>query len=406
MAVENQLELYSYLLFSQISILVGYFFSWPILKKYSTESYKKTNKKYSTQLNFFNLCITINLLLLIPTSLSRTGNLFPDIYTGISNAGLAYNLNFERLQNGNDYQLVEYLRLILSLFLVSFFPLAISYWGLLSRNKKIITLLIVFFNLSMFVATGVNKGLADFVVTTPWLILLAINSGSLMLRVKLGKMLFWFLILLVLFMLFFSYGQLQREGGVGELGVFNTGNDLIYADRDSWIAKNLPYVVLVGYESITRYLCQGYYALSLVLELNHPLTWGLGGSMFLARNADSLFATNFFTTQSLPALLEGESGWGMFTLWHSIYPWLISDFGIPGSLVALMLLSYLLGRAWGESICTLDPCWITIFFLMLVLFFYIPANNQIFQAGETTCCFVSILLAFIFKSQYKRFKYK
>lgn len=400
--VENSVSLYSYLLSAQISILIGYLLSWPGLKKYNSESFKEKNNQSFSRINFFNKCIIINIILLIPTSLSRTGNFFPDIYNGIINPGLAYNLNYERLQNGNIYQFVEYLRLILSFFLVSFFPLAISYWGLLTRKKKLITLFIIFFNLSIFISTGVNKGLADFVLTTPWLIFLAINSGTLKIGLKFRKVVFWFLILLVLFILFFALGQLQREGGVGELGVFNTGGNLIYADRDTGLSQYLPYVVMVGYESITRYLSQGYYALSLMLELNHPLTWGLGGSMFLARNADSFFSTNFFSTQSLPALLEEQSGWGMFSLWHSIYPWLISDFGLIGSLLMLMLFSYLLGKAWGKSICTLDPLWVTIFFLMLVLFFYIPANNQIFQTGETTCGFISALLFLLVRNMHIR----
>lgn len=401
--VENPILLYSYLSLAQILILVGYLLSWPGLKKYASESYKKTNRKFKDQIKFFNICIVINLILLIPTSLSRTGVFFPNIYDGISNPGLVYNLNYERLQNGNPFQLIEYIRIALSIFLVSFFPLAVTYWGLLTVQKKIITLLVIFFNLSIFIATGVNKGIADFLVTTPWLIILAIYSGSLKIKVNFSKVIF-FIGLLLIFIFFFTFGQIQREGGVGELGVFNAGRNLIYAERDSGIQQYLPYIFLVAYESISRYVGQGYYALSLAMELNHPLTLGFGGSMFLARNADALFNTNFFTTQSLPALLEQEIGWGMFSLWHSIYPWLISDFGILGSLLAMMAFSYLLGKAWGESICTLDPLWIATFFIMLILFFYIPANNQVFQSGETTCCFILILLILACKNLFAKTK--
>lgn len=397
--VNNPIFLYGYLSLAQISILIGYLLSWPSLKKYTSEKFKKTNRKFGGHLKIFNVCIIINLLFLIPTSLSRTGDYFPNIYAGILNPGLAYNLNYERLENGNAFQFIEYLRLILSFFLVSFFPLAISYWGLLSGQKKLITLLLIFFNISIFISTGTNKGIADFVVTTPWLILLAINSGSSKFNSNFRKIIYLFIALFLAFILFFSFGQLQREGGVGELGVFNTGRTLIYADRDSGISQYLPYVVLVGYESIARYVCQGYYALSLSLEISHPLTLGFGGSMFLARNADALFSTNFFTTQSLPALLEQESGWGMFSLWHSIYPWLISDFGLLGSLLVMMIFAYLLGKAWGKSICTLDPLWITVFFNMLILFFYIPANNQIFQSAETTCCLLLVLIIFGLRRQ-------
>jgi hypothetical protein len=127
-------------------------------------------------------------------------------------------------------------------------------------------------------------------------------------------------------------------------------------------------------------------------DVEHSSTFGFGNSIFLARNADAIFDTNKFTTTSIPGLLEDQTGWGMLSLWHSIYPWLASDFGFIGALFVLAMLSYLFALSWGNSLVTLSPRWIVLAYLMIILFYYIPANNQVFQTGET-CFAVLILIA-------------
>ena len=57
--------------------------------------------------------------------------------------------------------------------------------------------------------------------------------------------------------------------------------------------------------------------------------------------------------------------------------------------------AYLLGLSWGFSLLTASHQWIVLFYLLLILFFYIPAINQIFQSGKTCMAFVFMLLALI-----------
>ena len=185
--------------------------------------------------------------------------------------------------------------------------------------------------------------------------------------------------------------QVQRGGGVGINGVLNTGSGLIYAET-GMLSNILSDNYRIFYESITRYLVQGYYALALSFDINHTTTFGFGNSMFLARNANSIFETTYFTQQSLPGLLEAKHEWGMFTLWHSIYTWFASDFGHIGALILISIFSYLLSISWGLSLCTLQHKWIIMFSLLLILFYYIPANNQIFQSGESCIGFFLILI--------------
>lgn len=390
---ESPILLATYLVAAQVFIGVGYLLAWRRVRQtYEADASTVRAHKVDLGIVFLKRGLFITFVLLIPTSLSRTGSVLPDIVTGLIDPGGAYNLNFARLEEGNTFVVVEYLRILMSPLLVGVYPLAIVYWSNLSVKVRIFCLVAIFFNLSLYLATGTNKGIADFVITLPWLIFLGVSAGALRLRIHRSVLVVGVAVMFVAFMIFFGMGQIQREGGVGERGVFNTGFDLITADKSNPISKLLSNDLQIIFESLTRYVGQGYYALSMSFDVEHSSTFGFGNSIFLARNADAIFDTNKFTTTSIPGLLEDQTGWGMLSLWHSIYPWLASDFGFIGALFVLAMLSYLFALSWGNSLVTLSPRWIVLAYLMIILFYYIPANNQVFQSGET-CFAVLILIA-------------
>lgn len=116
--------------------------------------------------------------------------------------------------------------------------------------------------------------------------------------------------------------------------------------------------------------------------------------MFLARNADRVFGTNYFQSQAIPSLLEEETGWSRYVSWHSIYPWLASDFGWVGAVIMLGIISFLLGLSWRLALNDAGPEWVALASLLLLLFAYVPANNQMLQSGENvSALFLTVLLA-------------
>ena len=127
-SIDNKLLMAAYLISSQLLIAAGYLLSWPRLKKtlplYSSGI---THRRLMFGLKFLKLSVFITFLFMIPTSLSRTGSIFPDFISGLTGGGQAYNRNFERLEFGNRYVLVEYMRMLFSPFLVAVFPLAAAY---------------------------------------------------------------------------------------------------------------------------------------------------------------------------------------------------------------------------------------------------------------------------------------
>ena len=384
--------LFGYLAAAQVAIAMGYLLSWGGVERAAAAAEDPAVHE-ERALSFLRAALWVAWLLAIPSSLSRTGTLLPDVLEGIRNPGPVYNANFERLEAGNPYVVVEYLRLLLSPFLVGLMPVAVVYWSRLSRGLKLSALGAIGFHLSLYVATGTNKGLADALVSVPWLIFLGVFLGTVRLLVSVRTLLLAFAALSVAFLAFFGAGQIQREGGAGEAGVFSAGSVMISADRYDSVSMRLGETERIVYESMTRYLGQGYYALSLSFDLEQASTLGLGHSMFLARNGDAIFGTDRFTAGSLPAVLEQQTGWGMMSRWHSIYPWLASDVGFTGALVVLGLLAWLLGRSWGAALLGRGHRPIILCYLLLVLFFYIPANNQVFQTAETCVAFFLVLLA-------------
>lgn len=396
---DNQILVVGYLILAQVFILVGYHLSWKKVRNVGIgrQSNFVINKP---AIRFIKVALVINYFLFIPSSLSRTGALFPDILFGIINPGCAYNLNFERLEQENPFVFVEYARIVFSPWIVGLFPVAVVYWGSLRPLMRCLCAGAVFLNISLYVATGTNKGLADFIITLPWLIFLGGALGFLRIRLS-PKILVLFGVLFVILFGFFGAGQIQRAGDAGILGAFDGGNGIIFANRDHFVSKLLPGFLLIVFESITRYVTQGYYALSLTFSFEGGATFGFGNSMFLARNADFLAGSSYFTSQSLPALLEQHHGWSMTGLWHSIYPWLASDFGFFGALFVLGVFGYILGVTWGGALSTGHPLFVIIVYLMFIVFYYIPANNQVFQSGETCVAFIFCCAYAIFVGKRK-----
>lgn len=387
----NPGQLAAFLLSAQAAVAVGYLCAWGRVRRVFLRNPTEINRAHRVGegVRFLRHATMISLILFIPTSLSRTGHFLPNVMSGLSNTGSAYVQNFERLASGNPYVVVEYLRMIFSPWLLAVNALPFVYWRSLSTRLRLACALAIAANLSTYVATGTNKGIADFATTCPWFLFLATSAGVLSVRFRRAKIIIPAILVFVGFLVFFGQGQAEREGGVGEFGVVNTGREVLFANA-SWLSEAGVDSARIIYESLTRYVSSGYYALSLSLQVDHPTTFGFGHSMFLARNADALFGTDYFSAQSLPGIVDTTFGWSYFALWDSIYPWIASDVGFTGAILVMGAFGYLLSLSWGRALVTLEHKWLTLVFLLLIFFYYTPANNQVFQSGETCVGFLLV----------------
>jgi hypothetical protein len=401
--IDNGEDLLAYLAAAQVAIALGYFLSWGAVRRGHLATHQETiNENVNKGLKFLKFSIIITLVLFVPTSLSRTGSFFPDVLNGINNTGYAYNDTMRLLEGKGEYVIIEYLRIFVSPFIVGLLPLSIVYWSNMSAIWRAFAVSTILSYLTIYVGTGTNKGIADLIILTPWFYYLLICTTA-----KKRKWSKWFfgagvVLIFIAFLQFFNAGQMQRSGAVGQTGVMLIGSKLVRADSGA-LSEVISENQRSTYVSLTRYLTTGYYALAISFKVETPSTLGLGNSMFLARNADAIFDTDFYTSESIPGELERQFGFSHFGLWHSIYPWIASDVGFVGALFAMAFFAYLLGLSWGGSVQSLDHRWIVMAGMMFVLFFYISANNQIFQSGET-CAGFFLTFAMIVRNKLHRFK--
>jgi hypothetical protein len=385
--VDQPERLLLFLLGSQLCILVGY-----LGAALAPQPQNVVLDERKARI-FFDVCLAASLLLSIPTSLARTGSAVPDVLYGLTNPGDAYLRNYFRTLEGNASVWAEYLRIFLALPLTSTFPLLVYLWGGLGSVRRTLGIGAVAFHMAIYMATGTNKGIADVLVTLPFLLLAANWSGGIRFRLFRPRHVVSFAAALALFLAFFSAGQIERAGRVGEDGSLPIGKTDLQTDRrTSEYAQLLSPGLMVTYESLARYLGQGYFAFSMSMDLDTPSTLGVGNSMFLTKNFDQLLDTHYFSENAVPYVLEQRTGWSMMMLWHSLYTWLVSDVGITGTLFLMMVFGFLLSLSWKRALDRQGLVWVTVFYMMAIMFYYIPANNQLFQSGETTLAFATAML--------------
>lgn len=341
-----------------------------------------------------NISLLITLLLLIPTTIARTGNLFPDVIAGITNPGQVYLESVVLRSERTVTTVVEYLRIILGPLLFLLFPLTVYYWRLLSWKIRGLALAGILGFLAIYVASGTNKALADFVGVLPWLILAGYYSGHLILKwrhfvaIVIGGM-----VLLFLFLAFFTLGQITRRGSISFYGYFPQLG--IYADENNFLIKDLPPTAKTGAIALDNYLTQGYYALYLSLDKPFIPMFGVGNSIFLYRNAVKITGITEIAETSYPVRIE-KDGWDAYGLWATIYPWLASDLSFPGTILVVFLIGRCLADSWLDSLQGDNPFAVATLTLFLIMIYYFPANNQILQNGESLVSFYVILALWIF----------
>jgi len=232
--------------------------------------------------------------------------------------GDIYTSSLERRQSGDS--IVEYIRMVFGFILFGLFPMIITYWGAMSRKLRVLSAFGVALNVYMSYLMGVNKFIFDCIIifiSQQYLI-----KGHLLLKTLRGWLIIVSVVIgFVLAAIFFTQGQLTREGSAAVSGVSPTLN--AYSDYSISDGE-----LFVFYSAMSTYLTQGYRAIDLSLHEPFLFTWGVGNSSFLSRQVDRLFGTNI-QDYSYPARIE-VYGWDRYTQWSSFYLWWASDLSYIG----------------------------------------------------------------------------
>lgn len=197
------------------------------------------------------------------------------------------------------------------------------------------------------------------------------------------------LILFAALFAIFVFFQLSRLDAYGITDY--SGNGVMVLHRDGLLFQLLGDSLGLGVSMFIGYLSQGYYGLSLCLQLPFQWTYGIGNSFALTSYAEQYFGAKGIFEGTYPARMEAAFGWPAKMYWHTFFPWMASDITFIGTI----LLMFIIGRIFASSMwngaakgSTLD---VSIFYFMATLIFYLPANNQLMQTRSMMIGFTVLL---------------
>lgn len=344
----------------------------------------------------FNYSVVLQLLLIIPTIYARTGNI--DIM-GIffSTQGEIYrkSLLFRNEQSGS---IIEYIRIVLGPFLFMTIPMVIRYFKILKKYQKILTIIYLLLFIVLSLKTGTDKEIGDIIIFLIGFIIIYFVENKVSLKRKL-TFVFGALSFAVPAFLLFTERKLSRGAPILTDGInmVDTNNVLI-----RFFSRGLKNGIIV----LSSYLTQGYYANSLVIGEKFSSTYGFGHSLFLLSNLKRRISPELYSIlfESSYLNIATQKGWDYMSKWHSIYVWIASDIGFIGCLFFMFFIGFLFSISFVILIKKNEILSLLVFNLMLILIFYIPANNQLFLSPESFVTSNVILLVFIIRQLIKILK--
>lgn len=346
----------------------------------------------------YRISVTIVLGLFLPTLMWRTTSI--SVFEVILDPGAAYvaSHNVADVVAGKTAW-VEYIRILLSAYMLLLIPLLVIHWSRLSKWERFFGLVAILSEVFLAIAIGTNKGFGDVFIYVFWAFLIK-NRGAITKRMVWSSVRVILPLLLILGA-FFTQGQIGRNNGAEVSStVYAAG---INVERDHFLIRYLPQFTKEGAIALTSYMVQGYHGLALCLEQPFVFTWGVGNSRFLTSYADKYLGTQI-EYQTYPMRTELVTGWDSRRYWQTIFPWFASDFTFFGSILVLGAFSFLMAMSWRDSLVSSNPYAASMFLQFALMFTYLPANNQVMQSGPGVVGFFVTLIFWLYTRQRKRFR--
>ena len=378
--VGNGHRLYLFLVLAHLALLLGYLSA--AFREPMGYSGRWTTRR------LVRVSIFLSLVVLLPTSKFRTGQIIPDVLGGLTDPGEAYA--WSQIVRGAGQPFVEYVRILIGPFLAMALPLTVFYWRRMSWPLRLGGVISILGTVALFIAMGTNKAIADTVLLIPCLIFAAHCAG----RIKLGRrgilgLAAASVLALGLFLAYFGFAVSSRDGSMVAAGYFAATHT--HVDEDNFLVQHLSPVaanVLIG---LDLYLTHGYYSLYLSLDEPFVPMFGVGNSTFLYRQAARITGNAGILDLPYPVRIE-KYGWDSQLLWSSIYPWIASDVSFPGTIIVVFLIGRLFALSWLDTLQGDNPFAVAMFSIFLIVLFYFPANNQMLSSGEGCTALVGILI--------------
>lgn len=399
--VSNPWQLYTFVFMAQAALLAGYL-----------SALKKRPRPGSLNLpvrSAVAVSVVLNWLWLGQVYKYRTGatdlnGAVASLVAGFTNPGQQYGDRMNNYAMGAQAPagIMNYITLLMFPILWIALPLGVVFWNQLSRWVRIALVGSIILNLLTWVAAGTNKGIADFVLLLPCLLIA--RSPTMLLNIKVRKLALVGLVAILgsaLLFTFFSMGMLGRVGG--RMAMSYDSSSGAVANSDNVLLRFVIPELQGPIAAFATYFSQGYYGLSLSLKEPFIFCYGVGHSYFLEGLSRHLVDTPILES-TYPARIEA-SGWNLYRHWNSLYPWIASDLSFPGTIVFMFLLGRLVALVWMDVAFCRNPWAVCLLPLLLIMLFYIPANNQVLAFSDAAMPFWTLLLVWSFSRSGAKRKY-
>jgi hypothetical protein len=314
------------------------------------------------------------------SSLSNFGQSYLDAYSG-----------FDRSQTNLS---VSYILNIFKSTMVSFVALAsISFISQKksSRLRLCIAFAIFSFGFLPLLQTGKMKSVGDVLVYSIGIFIVLLGTK----KIKISVRQFFNVFLIGVFSVFTLGSVLASRYQVSGTDIENIVNKIhplmVWVPDSTWaIFFNGAFGLGVG--MLSSYITMGLYGLSICLAMPFQWTYIAGSSYSTGKVIESLIGSQGAILDKGYALRAEEFGWGM-DKWHSVYPWIASDFTFPGTLVIGFLIAFFYGRVWLRVLQKTNPIAPMMFMLLTVGMLFSLANNQLLHSlsGVMLIIFVTLL---------------
>lgn len=332
----------------------------------------------------------------IPTTL------FSDFISGLVDPLQAYlyKLSDEAKGNFSGNPLVTLLFGVLAFSKLVLVYMLVAGWPGLSRLKKVLGSLVAIFPIVSGVCVGTNKPVFDvaFVFAT----LLAVHlfmtpRGARLAFIKARRG----LILLTAFIFvfagaYFHHTMNARAPGLEYAKSLSSTPGAVrlkpgfqaYCENSGEMTAKGCHLFSIG----AIYLTQGYYGMSLSLDIPLESTYGLGHSKFTT-DALRKYVGVDLTPRTFQQKIHGQ--WSSTGQWHSAYSQWANDVGFPGVALVMLALGFYACAIWASALATHNAAAVCSIPLLATLIFFIPANNQVFNIFESLATFIVLFAAWV-----------
>jgi hypothetical protein len=380
-----------YMIFFLLIFTIGYKFSMYVKVRQNQPSYANIDNiiKFCIIFSVFSVGIEFYALVIHGKISFNMGSISANYFDAYSN----YTRN-----SGGGYSFSQILFFISGVPKLVAGVLGTYKFKCLSKNYKL--LLLAYFLLT-FVTYGLGHGKQKQIGELVAFIVIALLIKMIDLpKFKQKAIKIRVLILSVSFLVVLSIIQFIRYEALG-ITLENFNSKTYYQsgyNLDHWIFDVFGTRFGFGLASLlSGYFSMGYYGLSLSLQIPFEWTYGIGNSYSLMVFFHRFLGTDFLLEKTYVMRMEAETGWPGLSRWHTVFPWLASDFTFIGALLIFFPIVFIFARCWKEILISRNPISILMFAWLVEGLLFVPANNQLFHGIDTLITTFSLILLWLLR---------